>query len=106
MKVVSYNLRKHRAVGELAAIDERYSPDLICLQEVDTSGLPQNFGRLQLASSTTANRLGLAVYYRADRYEFRAVRAVSLKKSLHDRIAAPAHERLVGVRMLDLEAQR
>ncbi|MET0726355.1 MAG: endonuclease/exonuclease/phosphatase family protein [Leifsonia sp.] len=106
MKVVSYNLRKHRAVDEIAAIDERYSPDVICLQEADTKDLPEHFGRLEHASSTTGNRLGLSVYYRSDRYEFRTMRAVSLKKSLHDRIARPAHERLVGVRLFDRLEER
>ena len=106
VKVVSYNLRKHRAVNELAALDERYSPDLICLQECDTTDLPQHIGRLELASSTSGNRLGLAVYYRPDRFEFRIVRSFALKKSLHDHILRPAHERLVGVRLLDLEHDR
>ena len=46
MKVVSYNLRKHRAINELAALDERYSPDLMCLQECDTTDLPQHIGHL------------------------------------------------------------
>ena len=105
MKVVSYNLRKHRAINELAALDERYSPDLICLQECDTTDLPQRIGHLELATSTSGNRLGLAVYYRPDRYEFRVVRSFALKKSLHDHLLRPAHERLIGVRLLDLEAR-
>ena len=106
MKVVSYNLRKHRAINELAALDERYSPDLMCLQECDTTDLPHHLGHLELAMSTSGNRLGLAVYYRPDRYEFRVVRSFALKKSLHDHLLRPAHERLIGVRLLDLEAQR
>ena len=106
MKVVSYNLRKHRAMNELAALDERYSPDLMCLQECDTTDLPQHVGHLELATSTSGNRLGLAVYYRPDRYEFRVVRSFALKKSLHDHLLRPAHERLIGVRLLDLEADR
>ena len=102
MKVVSYNLRKHRAINELAALDARYSPDLICLQECDTNDLPRHVGRLELATSTSGNRLGLAVYYRSDRYQFRVVRSFALKKSLHDHLLRPAHERLIGVRLLDL----
>jgi endonuclease/exonuclease/phosphatase family metal-dependent hydrolase len=106
VKVVSYNLRKHRAINELAALDHRYTPDLICLQECDTTDLPEHVGRLELATSTSGNRLGLAVYYRADRFEGRATRAVALKKSLHDHLLRPAHERLIGVRLFDLEAER
>jgi endonuclease/exonuclease/phosphatase family metal-dependent hydrolase len=106
MKVVSYNLRKHRAIDELAALDEQYSPDVLCLQEVETAGLAERVGRLQLAHSTTGNRLGLAVYFRPDRYEFEVVQSFALKKSLHDHLLRPAHERLIGVRLRDLEADR
>jgi endonuclease/exonuclease/phosphatase family metal-dependent hydrolase len=106
VRVVSYNLRKHRAINELAALDERYSPELICLQEVDTSGLAEEVGRLRLAKSTTGNRLGLAMYYRPDHFELGAVRTFALKKSLHDHLLRPAHERLLGVRLRDLEEHR
>ncbi|GGR31106.1 MULTISPECIES: endonuclease/exonuclease/phosphatase family protein [Agromyces] len=106
MLIISYNLRKHRAISELAALDERYSPDAICLQEVDTAGLAEDIGRMQLAHSTTGNRLGLAMYYRPDRLLPRDVRAFALKKSLHDRVLRPAHERLLAVRFDDLEHDR
>lgn len=106
MLVISYNLRKHRAIAELAELDERYAPDAICLQEVDTAGLAEDIGRLQLAHSTTGNRLGLAMYYRPDRLIPREVKAFALKKSLHDRVLRPAHERLLAVRFDDLEHDR
>ncbi|QEO13790.1 endonuclease/exonuclease/phosphatase family protein [Agromyces intestinalis] len=102
MLVISYNLRKHRAISELAALDERYQPDVICLQECDTGALAEEVGRLRLAHSTTGNRLGLAMYFNPERLEPRAMRAFALKKSLHDRILRPAHERLLGARMVDL----
>ncbi|WP_022892754.1 endonuclease/exonuclease/phosphatase family protein [Agromyces subbeticus] len=106
MRVISYNLRKHRASGELVGIVKRYAPDILCLQECDTQDLPQQIGTLELADATQRNRLGLALYYRADRFTARRVQAFVLKKSLHDRLLRPAHERLIGVRLLDLEAQR
>ncbi|WP_350347637.1 endonuclease/exonuclease/phosphatase family protein [Agromyces sp. G08B096] len=106
MLAISYNLRKHRAISELAALDERYSPDVVCLQEADTADLAEDVGRLQLAHSTTGNRLGLAIYYRPDRLLPRSIRAFALKKSLHDRLLRPAHERLLGAKFVDLEHQR
>ncbi|QAY72010.1 endonuclease/exonuclease/phosphatase family protein [Agromyces protaetiae] len=106
MLVISYNLRKHRAISELAALDERHEPDVLCLQECDTTDLAEHVGRLQLAHSTTGNRLGLAMYYRADRYEPRDIKAFALKKSLHDRVLRPAHERLLGARLIDLQHDR
>ena len=106
MRVISYNLRKHRASGELVGIAERYEPDVLCLQEADTRELPQHIHSLQLADSTMRNRLGLAVYYRADRYKAITVQTFVLKKSLHDRVLRPAHERLIGVRLYDLVEER
>jgi exonuclease III len=64
MKVISYNLRKHRAAGELMHLVERHGADVLCLQEADTSDIPDEISGLRLADSTQRNRLGLAVYYR------------------------------------------
>ncbi|TDW31075.1 endonuclease/exonuclease/phosphatase family protein [Cryobacterium psychrophilum] len=106
MKVISYNLRKNRASGELIALSERYDPDLLCLQECDTRELPEEVGLLHLADSTVRNRLGLAIYYRKDRFTSEHTKTFALKKSLHDRLLTPAHERLIGTRLTDLVASR
>jgi len=106
VKVISYNLRKNRASGELLALAERYDPDLLCLQECDTLDLPAEVGLLHLADSTTRNRLGLAVYYRRDRFTAKKTETFALKKSLHDRVLTPAHERLIGTLLYDMAAQR
>ncbi|PJJ72609.1 endonuclease/exonuclease/phosphatase (EEP) superfamily protein YafD [Diaminobutyricimonas aerilata] len=105
-KVISYNLQKNRASGELLELTERLAPDMLCLQECDTLALPSEIGPLHLADATRRNRLGLAVYYRRDRYEALQTQAFALKKSLHDRVASPAHERLIATRLLDREADR
>ncbi|HET6672927.1 MAG TPA: endonuclease/exonuclease/phosphatase family protein [Agromyces sp.] len=106
MRVISYNLRKHRAIGELVGLAERHAPDILCLQECDTADLPSQIHELRLADSTSRNRLGLAVYYRDDRFRALRMQSFMLKKSLHDHILRPAHERLLGVRMLDLQEER
>lgn len=106
MRVISYNLRKNRASGELVALAERYSPNILCLQECNTIDLPAEVGDLHLADSTHRNRLGLAIYYRKDRFEAVTTQTFALKKSLHDRLAAPAHERLIATRLIDRVAQR
>lgn len=103
MKVISYNLRKHRAIGELAGIEERHEPDVLCLQEADTSALPEHLHGLRLAHVTRANRLGLALYYRGSMFRAVESRAISLKKSLHDHVLKPAHERMLGVRLHDID---
>jgi endonuclease/exonuclease/phosphatase family metal-dependent hydrolase len=103
MKVISYNLRKHRAAGELAHLVEAHGADVLCLQEADTSDLPEEIEGLRLADATQRNRLGLAVYYRENTYRAVDVRALALKKSLHDRVLKPAEERLLGVRLHDID---
>jgi endonuclease/exonuclease/phosphatase family metal-dependent hydrolase len=103
MRVISYNLRKHRAAGELASLVERHSADILCLQECDTSDMPEEIAGLHLAEATQRNRLGLAVYYRANTFRALEVRALGLKKSLHDYVLKPAEERLLGVRLHDID---
>jgi endonuclease/exonuclease/phosphatase family metal-dependent hydrolase len=106
VQVISYNLRKNRASSELIALTESFEPDVLCLQECDTTALPAEVGHLHLADSTMRNRLGLALYYRKDRFTAVKTQAFELKKSLHDRLLTPAHERLIGTRLLETEAQR
>lgn len=98
---MSYNLRKNSASGELEDLAANNDLDVLCLQECDTEDLPAEVGTLHLADSTKRNRLGLAVYYRRDRFTAVSTQTFALKKSLHDRILAPAHERLIGTRLLD-----
>lgn len=106
MRTLSYNLEKHRAAGELVALTEAHDLDILCLQEVSTTELPAELGPLHLADATRRNRLGLAIYHRRDRFESLETRAYQLKRGLHDRIAAPAHERLLAVRLRDVEHDR
>lgn len=106
MRTLSYNLEKHRAASELVALTEAYDLDVLCLQECVVSQLPAELGPLHLADATHRNRLGLAIYHRRDRFESLETRAFALKKSLHDRLASPAHERLLACRLRDVEAGR
>lgn len=103
MKVISYNLRKHRAAAELEELVEAHEPDLLCLQECDVLALPDEISGLALADATQGNRLGLALYYRKNTFRLKDIRTIGLKKSLHDRMLKPAHERVLGVRLQDID---
>ncbi|MEO8282853.1 MAG: endonuclease/exonuclease/phosphatase family protein [Pseudarthrobacter sp.] len=105
MRVISYNLRKHKASGELLALARNFAVDALCLQEVDSADLPDTLGPLRLADTTKGNRLGLAIYYRTSRFTAVDTQSFALKKSVHDRVLAPAHERLIGTRVMDNESQ-
>lgn len=105
MRTISYNLRKNRAIVELADLVDRNQPELLCLQEADSVALPARIGSLELVHATERNRLGLAMYIDSDRFKLRSAHTFQLKKSLHDRVLAPAHERLLGARIHDRETE-
>lgn len=106
MKLISYNLHKHNAVTELLPLAGAHVPDAVCVQEADTRRLPSRLGGLELVHATTENRLGLAVYLRADRFDVKDLQVTALEKSFHDRVMKPASERLVMVRAHDAKHDR
>lgn len=106
MRVLSYNLRKHAAAHELEELVDRWEPDIVCLQEADVVHLPSRVDGLRLAAATDRNRLGLAVYFRENAFRFVDSVSLGLKKSLHDIVLRPAHERLLGVQLHDIDAGR
>ncbi|MFJ8893028.1 endonuclease/exonuclease/phosphatase family protein [Leifsonia sp. NPDC102414] len=105
LKIVSYNLRKHAAGHELADIAATYDVDALCLQECDSAMLPERLHHLVLADTTKTNRLGLAVYVREDRYDILDTKVFAVQKSVHDRVLAPANERLLAVRLHDRQTE-
>jgi endonuclease/exonuclease/phosphatase family metal-dependent hydrolase len=106
IRIVSYNLRKHNASDELSEIVSKWNVDVLCLQECFSSLLPERIGDLVLADVTKLNRLGLAIYYRADRFTARETTTFVLKKSIYDRLFEPTHERLIAARLYDSETQQ
>jgi exodeoxyribonuclease-3 len=101
MRVVSYNLRHHRAVGEIAALAEEHAADVLCLQEAHASDLPARAGGLELAATTSTGLLGLGVYVDAARFAVVGSRAFRLKRGFHDVALLPGTERLLAVRLVD-----
>lgn len=75
--------------------------DLLCLQECDHTDMPDRLGDLVLIEQTRTNRLGLAMYCRADRYRVLETKLFALRKSMHDRLLRPANERLLAAHLLD-----
>lgn len=101
MRIISYNLREHTARHELEGIAESRDLDVLCLQECDHTDMPARLGPLTMVGQTTTNRLGLAMYLRAERFEVRQVKLFALRKSMHDRVMRPAHERLLAASLHD-----
>ena len=103
MKLISYNLEKHKAAGELESLVGSTGARALCIQEARVSELPKTIDNLWLVASTPQNRLGLAIYADLDRYDVVDSFKKSFQKSLHDIIAAPAEHRLLGAVLQDLE---
>lgn len=106
IRAISYNLRKNSASGELEDLTHDFDVNVLCLQECDTADLPEKVGHLRLADSTKGNRLGLAIYYDRDRFTALESSSFALNKSMHDRVLAPAHERLIGALLVDEQTGR
>lgn len=104
--VLSYNLWHGRAQTELAPLVADRDPDVLCLQEGRSYGLPKQLGPLRLAATTLRNRLSVALYVRASRFETESASAVRLSISRHDRLVGGTDERLVTARVKDLRAGR
>lgn len=101
MRVISYNLREHKAHSEMLALATMHDADALCLQEAVTAQLPATLGHMSQVANTDGNRLGLAIYIDTDKFAVRESGAFALKKSLHDHVLSPAHERLLAVRLED-----
>lgn len=101
VRVLSYNLWHGRAQGELAELVAAHDPDVLCIQEARSTGLPQRLGDLQLAVTTPRNRLGVALYVRASRFTLEAADSFQLTESRHDRLVGGTDRRLAAARVID-----
>ena len=106
MKVISYNLRKHRAATELQGAGRALRRRRAVPAGVRHRRHAGIHRRSALADATSRNRLGLAVYYRENTFRLVEVRSMALKKSMHDRVLKPAEERMLGVRLHDIDENR
>lgn len=88
-------------MGELQELVTQHDIDVLCIQECDSNLIPGAIGELDLAASTLTNRLGLALYYRSERLRAVHTSVYALRKSIHDRVMVPAHERLLAARLID-----
>ena len=106
MRVISYNLRKHRAATELTHLATATSPMCSACRSATRPTCRHPSVVCVWPNPRTRNRLGLAVYYRENTFRLMEVRAMALKKSMHDRVLKPAEERMLGVRLHDIDENR
>lgn len=106
LNIISYNLKYHRAFNELVQLAEKYKTDFICAQECYSSLLPRKIHNLHLADATRENRLGLAIYFNPKRFDVVKSKSFPLKKSFHDRVLAPAQERLLVTKLSEKNTSR
>lgn len=101
LKIISYNLKYHRANGELAGLIEAYDADMLCIQECYADQLPDRIGDLVLADKTRTGTLNLATYCRTDRLEILGTSSHMLKNSVLERLYMPQMERLLVTKLRD-----
>lgn len=73
LTILSYNLKRHRAIDDVAEIVNELRAgapvNVVCLQECYAAQLPRSIGGLTLAGASTVGKDHLAIYY--DRRRFR-----------------------------------
>lgn len=106
LKIISYNLKYHRAGSELAALVNRYQADILCVQECSAEQLPKRLGDLTLADKTLSGKLNLAIYYSKRRFQSTDNSSYLLKESLLERLYMPTMERLLVTELFDKFSQQ
>lgn len=101
LNIISYNLKYHKATGELESLTKFYGADVLCVQECFSDLLPNSVGELELADKTKSNRLGLAIFFKSDRFRVLKTESFPLQRGFHDRLFAPAEERLLVTKLHD-----
>jgi endonuclease/exonuclease/phosphatase (EEP) superfamily protein YafD len=101
VKILSYNLRHHRAAEEISALAADHAVDVLCVQEAHAAELPSRAAGLELSATTSTGLLGLGIYVDPARFAVTASRAFHLKRGLHDVAFLPGTERLLAVRLVD-----
>ena len=79
---------------------------MLCVQEARSATLPDRLGSLRLAVATARNRLGVALYVKAERLRVERAASFRLTTSRHDRLVGGTDERLAAARVHDLQAGR
>jgi endonuclease/exonuclease/phosphatase (EEP) superfamily protein YafD len=101
LKIISYNLKFHRANLELAGLVERYEADILCIQECFAEQLPSSIAGLELADKTETGKFNLAIYYRPGRLDAIDTSSYILKNSLLERLYMAPMERLLITELHD-----
>ncbi len=106
INIISYNLYHNNASKDLAHLAEEYSVDIFCLQEADSSELPEKIGNLKIAGSTDKNRLDLVIYYNPTKFRLVGTKAFVLERSAHDLIMSPSNQRLLAAKLISKDSDK
>jgi endonuclease/exonuclease/phosphatase family metal-dependent hydrolase len=104
IKLISYNLKYHRANSELTELVKSYDADILCIQECHSEKLPDRIGDLVLAEKTENGRFNLATYYRKGRFFSTESSSHVLKHSLLEKLYMPQMERLLITKIYDRQS--
>ncbi len=106
LKIISYNLKYHRANKELESLAINYDADILCIQECHAEKLPDRIAHLTLGEKTASGKFNLAIYYRMGRFFATDTSSHVLKNSVLERIYMPQMERLLVTKIYDCITRR
>ena len=101
IKLISYNLKYHRANSELTDLVTNYNADILCVQECHADKLPDEIAHMVLADKTAHGKFNLATYYRKGRFFSTDSSSHVLKHSLLEKLYMPQMERLLITKVYD-----
>src|SRR3990167_5787480 len=104
IKIISYNLKWHKASKELEELVSDYSPDILCIQECRANKLPDVLGDLVLSDSTPNYRLNIAIYYRKGQFFTSHSESHNLKNAFLEWLFMPPMERLLVNKIYDRQS--
>lgn len=101
LKIISYNLKYHRAGHELENLVRCYDADILCVQECHEDKLPDTIGHMTLGEKTLNGKFHLAIYYRTGRFFAVETSSHVLKDSFLERLYMQQMERLLVTKVYD-----
>jgi exodeoxyribonuclease-3 len=103
LHLITYNLRRHTAYGDVAELIRDHSPDMICLQECHTSKLADTIGDMSIAAKSKIGKSGLAVYAKTGNYAVVSSASYVLQRSIYEFVIREVRQRLLVVQLQDTE---
>lgn len=86
VRILTYNIKFHRAYKDLETLVKKYRPDFLCTQEIDIKNLHDKIANLQLAATTRVGTMGLATYANYKKFEVTKSESIGLSSVWYEHV--------------------